>query len=453
MPAADSPTPTDAPSTSLPTSLPFPPLTKSHILACSFNNWYPLFRSHTPKARLISLPASFTTYLRSDGIVLPPSRPTTPRAASTPQTEDEGFFSSASTTSDQDADSDDDEDVSGPWAATHAQIQDTIKELGGAVVPKLNWSAPKDAAWISATNSLECRSANDVYLLLKSSDFVTHDLEHAFDGCVDWTAPLETAGEAEAGLDRGGKLEREVQFHLVLRKFFRLNPSLEFRVFVRDGKVLGIGQRDLNHFEFLFGLRGRLKRRIVEFWEREVKGKFGEKSYAMDVYVPPPHERVWIVDFNPWDVRTDPGTWSWLELLTMEDPGGLDGEREGLVRDVVRLKIGEQGEYGQGSEGVKHSVGDKSEGSDEDEEEDEEDDDVEILEDTYGPEFRLVERDDPEAYMFNSTRYSAHKLPRDVVDASQSGAGGLREFAEQWKDILEKRVREDEAQESDGDDD
>ena len=33
------------------------------------------------------------------------------------------------------------------------------------------------------------------------------------------------------------------------------------------------------------------------------------------------------------------------------------------------------------------------------------------------PEFRLVQRDDPEAYQFNSTKYSAHKIPRDVVDA------------------------------------
>ena len=54
------------------------------------------------------------------------------------------------------------------------------------MVPKLNWSAPKDATWISLKqNSMECNTPNDIYLLLKSSDFITHDLEHAFDGCAE----------------------------------------------------------------------------------------------------------------------------------------------------------------------------------------------------------------------------------------------------------------------------
>ncbi|PNS13827.1 hypothetical protein CAC42_1318 [Sphaceloma murrayae] len=445
MPAATSPPPpaTAADSSSPPTTLPFPPLNKSHILACSYPNWYPVFRSHTPKARIIPLPAAFTAYLRSDGIVLPSSQPSTPRAT-TPQTEDEGFFSSATSTSSASS-SASDIDPSTLWPETHASIQATIRELGGAVVPKLNWSAPKDATWISATNSLECRTANDVYLLLKSSDFVTHDLEHCFDGCVDWSPPLDGDEEkvAAAAEDRGVKLEKEVGYALVLRKYFRLNPSLEFRVFVRRGKVMGIGQRDLNHYEFLFGLRARLRSLIVEFWEREVKGRFEEESYAMDVYVPPPHERVWIVDFNPWDQRTDPGTWSWLELLTMDDP-----EDEGVEEGIVRLKISSQ----EGALSDATEVGEEV-GRDESADEESSDDDVEIMEDTMGPEFRLVERDDPEAYMFNSTRYSAHKLPRDVVDASQSGAGGIREFAEQWKDILDKRVREEDAQGSDADDD
>ncbi|KAF4554089.1 putative cell division cycle protein 123 [Elsinoe fawcettii] len=439
----DQPAPTTAPS-SLPTSLPFPALTKSHILACSFPSWYPLFRSHTPKARLLPLPTEFTSYLRSDGILLPPSNPGTPPASSE-TVEDEGFFSSSavSDTSSQTSTA----SISDPslsWPDLHASLRTTISELGGAVVPKLNWSAPKDATWIVAGNSLECRTPNDVYLLLKSSDFVTHDLEHAFDDCVDWVPPTEE--EKEAGIGRGEELEREIEYSLVLRKWFRLNPSLEFRVFVRGKKVLGIGQRDLNHFDFLFGLRGRLRKVILEFWKREVRERFEEENYTMDVYVPPPHERCWIVDFNPWDKRTDPGTWSWLELLTMEAPEqvwGGEREEDRMEEGVVRLKIADGVDRAQTGEDDKDTSGD----------EESEDDEVEDLYDTMGPEFRLVERDDPEAYMFNSTRYSAHKLPRDVVDASQSGAGGLREFAEQWKDILEKRVREDEAQASDGDDD
>ncbi|KAF2154864.1 D123-domain-containing protein [Myriangium duriaei CBS 260.36] len=438
MPSLDPPPQEEASSSSaspLPTTLPFPPLTKSHILACSYPSWYSLFRPHTPKARVIPLPATFTSYLRSDGIVLPPSRPGTPRASTS---DDEGFFSSSALSSASDSD-DEAADPSASWPETHAAIRATLQDLGGAAVPKLNWSCPKDATWISATNSLECRTANDVYLLLKSSDFVTHDLEHAFDECVDFAPPQE-------GQDIGTVLEQDIDYALVLRKHFRLNPALEFRVFVRRGKVLGMGQRDLNHYDFLFGLRPKLKERILEFWRTEVRGKFSEESYAMDVYVPPPHDRVWVVDFNPWAVRTDPGLWSWLELLTMEDP---EEEEEGVEEVVVRLRIGSAEEVGNGKEQEVEEVSHLED----DEEGEEAEETVAGLADTPGPEFRLVMRDDPEAYMFNSTRYSAHKLPRDVVDASQAGAGGMREFADRWKEMLEKQSREANARESDGDDD
>ena len=66
----------------------------------------------------------------------------------------------------------------------------------------------------------------------------------------------------------------------------------------------------------------------------------------------------------------------------------------------------------------------------------------EIDEEFWRPEFRLVRKNDPEAYSFSTPQYSAHKMPKDVVDASASG-DGLREFARDWKEILEKRQRED----------
>ena len=59
------------------------------------------------------------------------------------------------------------------------------------------------------------------------------------------------------------------------------------------------------------------------------------------------------------------------------------------------------------------------------------------------PEFRLINRDDPEAYSFNTPQYSAHKLPRDVVDASADGGAGLREFLGTWREVVERREREE----------
>ena len=56
------------------------------------------------------------------------------------------------------------------------KVTQSIHRLGGAVLPKLNWSAPRDAMWIAPGNSLRCVCPGEVILLLKSSNFVAHDL-------------------------------------------------------------------------------------------------------------------------------------------------------------------------------------------------------------------------------------------------------------------------------------
>ena len=350
-----------------PTRLPFPPLTTSHILACSYHSFHPQFRSHIPKSRTIPLPQPFLDYLRSDGIILPSS-------SSPSATEDDSGYSDSE---------DEDEDVASRWRDLHQQISTTIVELGGKVVPKLNWSAPKDATWISATNDMECQSANDVYLLLKSSDFITHDLEHPFDGCTDKdTAP-------------------KIPYHLVLRKSFNLNPALEFRCFVRNRRLIAISQREMNYFEFLFELQSKFRYRIESFLDDVLLPKFKEENFVFDVYIPPPHEKLWLIDINPWAARTDPLLFSWLEILDMVVP-------EKKPERVIRM-------------GGDQLDDNDSESSDE--------------EDVWEPEFRMVQRDDPEAYQFAATKYSAHKLPKDVVDASMT-PDGMKDMMEEWRRVM-----------------
>ena len=82
-----------------------------------------------------------------------------------------------------------------------------------------------------------------------------------------------------------------------------------------------------------------------------------------------------------------------------------------------------------------------------DEEEDNIDQDLSL----FTPEFRLVNRDDPEAYSFNTPQYSAHKLPRDVVDAGADGEAGLREFMGTWREIVARQEREEREEEDDND--
>ena len=409
---------TTAPSSTRLTALPFPSIKTEHILNCSFHTWYPLFRAHTPKARLIPLPDAFLSYLRADGIILPPDTPTT-----TTTDTDSGY-----------SDSDDPEDdPSEQWRPTHDQIFTTISQLGGRVTPKLNWSAPKDATWINPTHSMECRSPNEIYLLLKSSDFITHDLEHAFEGCVD--------------VDDGATAPK-IPYHLTLRKSFNLNPSLEFRVFVRRRQVIGVCQRDLNHFPFLFDLRSLLLRRIQSFFETVVRPNFPEENYAFDVYVPPPHERVWLIDINPWAVRTDPLLFSWLELLTLDTDAG-EGEseeseesEESGEENLEDIDDGDAGGKKQRPRVVRFAIQPSTTTDGPPRHDDAvpiptpsaDDSPEDII--PFTPEFRLVSRDDPEAYQFATTKYSAHKLPRDVVDAGMTPEGMAGMMAE-WKRAME----------------
>lgn len=340
------------------------------------------YRRITPKTRLVPLTPPFIEYLGADGIILPPENESSAITNDEWSDNDSGIFSSAD---DGASDEDEDEDPSAEWRDVHSAIKSTIAELDGKVVPKLNWSAPKDATWISATNSMECRTPNDIYLLLKSSDFVTYDLEQAFDGCED-------------------QEQIEIPYHLVLRKHVLLHVSLEFRCFVRQRRLVGICQRDLNHYDFLFkdDMQDRLQKQIQSFFDEKLRDTFPDENFAFDVYIPPPHNRVWLIDINPWAIRTDPLLFSWLELLTLPDRSQQQGESQTAV-----------------------SV---------DEDLDSADEDLEFV-----PEFRVVKRDDPEAYGFNSSKYSAHKMPRDVVDASQAGGGVLREFAQGWKEALARQ--------------
>jgi len=361
------------------TRLPFKPVLRSHILHCSYDYWHPKYRSSTLKSRIIPLSPEFLSYLRADGIVLASETSTLPR----PDT-----YNDNSTSDGWDEDPEPDPSLAFP--EIHQKIKDTITELGGLVAPKLNWSSPKDATWISLKkNSMECATPNDIYLLLKSSDFVTHDLEHAFDDCAE--DPSLT--------------KENIQYVLVLRKWFKVNPSCEFRCFVRDRRIIGICQRDLNHFEFLFPLIPTLQTTIQKYFETTLRSSFPDDNFAFDIYLPDPYDKVRLMDINPWAPRTDPLLFSWLELLTLPTPQPLLGIPESASVSSIPISSSD------------------------------EDDDVEELE--WKPEIRLVKKDDPEAYSFASPQYSAHKLPKDVVDASLGGESGMREFADNWKRMMD----------------
>lgn len=376
---------------STPTTLPFPPVTKQHILHCSVGSWYPKFRNVTPKTRIIPLTQAFMNYLHADSIILP---------------------------DDDDADYDEEKDVSKDWRELHQTIKATISELDGAVLPKLNWSAPKDAANMNA-NTMICRFPREICLLLKSSDFVSHDLDNAFDGCVDANpdSPLS---------------KTDIPYVLVLRKaVMGWNPSVEFRCFVRNKKLLCISQREKGLFPFLHNMRDKLQSMIKVFFETRLS-TFEDDNFVFDVYVPNPYTQVWLVDINPWAPRTDPLLYSWTELHAMDGP--LD---EPEVPDGAFLRMTIDPAKREEMEAILAS----QEAAEKEEKEAAEHEDVEEMNDPYLPELRLVKPGDPEANLWASGQYSAYKLPLEVVNAGQSPEG-IAQMARDWKELINQQQPE-----------
>lgn len=344
----------------------FPPVKKSHILNCAYPKWHKTYRTLTPKTRIVPLTPEFLSYLREDGIILP---------------SDEDVLTTLSDSEDSDADDDDENpsasgDPAKLFPSLHQKIKATIQELGGRVAPKLNWSSPKDATFMTANNTAECRTPGDIYLLFKSSDFITHDLEHAYDECTDEGVPTP---EDNPELERAG-----IPYSLVLRKWFQLNPSMEFRCFVRGRRLLAVSQREMNHFDFLHPMQSELLYCITEFFNENLKHTFPDDAFVFDVYIPLTEvekRKVWLIDINPFAPRTDPLLFSWVEILALP--------------------------YAEGS--AIHQV-----------------------------ELRLVKKDDPEAYSFASPQYSTSKLPQEVVLAGLEGDEAIWEFANRWKEIVGK---------------
>jgi hypothetical protein len=168
--------------------------------------------------------------LESDGLILPLDdngnpEPFYQRPGSDESDSDEDSDSGDKTSDDQDQPQNDDDEPEYPnFPDLHHSLLQAISDLGGSVFPKLNWSSPKDASWIALDGTLRCRTPNEIFLLLKSSDFIMHDLNHAYEG-------------VEGGLMEGSRPEKCVLF---LRKWCDLIPSMEFRCFVKDRTIFGL---------------------------------------------------------------------------------------------------------------------------------------------------------------------------------------------------------------------
>ncbi|KAH3663770.1 hypothetical protein OGAPHI_005173 [Ogataea philodendri] len=273
--------------------------TAQDIVNCAYANWYKLFGKHT-FSRTVILPLSeqFIQYLENDDFTIPGQKTTVPA-----EQDDEWNYTPP-----------DRPDPASRFPELHNQIKlafDKFKHIA----PKLDWSAPQDSVWILPGRTMKCSSPEDLYLLLKSSDYINHDLANAF--------------------DESGNAPETFQHHLILREWREINPSVEFRCFVRDRQLVGICQRDLNYYPFLNDLHDTIIEQIAVFFDDVLLPKFGSNSFVFDVYLPKPFTKVYLLDINPFARKTDSLLFSWNELATMKVP-----EDDVVVRLVTQHNSG-----------------------------------------------------------------------------------------------------------------
>ncbi|TRY63706.1 hypothetical protein TCAL_03615 [Tigriopus californicus] len=336
-PASPSPGP-------LPETLPPPDVSVADVLACDYVCWYPAFEKVALPSLILPLPAPVLAYLRDSASLVVPQECQAEMNHShhdrLSEDEEEGHESLGAG------------DAPGsPWSSSEdvsatcptfpdftRQIRTSLTRLGGNAFCKLNWSAPRDATWLALGHSLRCHQASQIYLLLKGSDLVGHDLHRPFEQCSEPPEP-----------------HIRVPYSLILKPWLDINPGHEFRAFVRHGRLVGVSQRDVStFFDHLLADRVNILGDIRSFFGEYIQSRFHLAHYTFDV-VRSTKDRVQLVDFAPWGGVTDPLLFDWHELANLSpdsetlcrfiptaagiQPNGL--RQYSLPRDMVDLATGQ----------------------------------------------------------------------------------------------------------------
>ncbi|XP_023334114.1 cell division cycle protein 123 homolog [Eurytemora carolleeae] len=261
------------------------------VLNCSFPNWYTTFEKVTIPSTIIPLPEPVLEYLLEDAqLVLPVECNSENMDGVEDDYEDFGDINWEENTVSSEL-------QQKSFSEFSRKITESLREMGGQMFIKLNWSSPKDATWIVFNNSLRCSSLSQLYLLLKSSDFIVHDLTRPFKFCID----EET-------------VKPSVQYSLILRNWLDVNPGSEFRCFVKEEELIAICQRDnSNYYDHIAIQQESIKQDIISFFREHIKNKFPSADFVFDV-IRTKKDKVILVDFNPFGETTEALFFSWDEL-------------------------------------------------------------------------------------------------------------------------------------------
>jgi hypothetical protein len=262
------------------------------VLACSMPDWYPMFEKVTIRTEIVPLPHDVLEYLLDDGKLILPKECN--KELSDGVEGDYDDFGDVDWNVDQPTDSPEEQKS---FPEFSAQVTSVLNTFGGQMFCKLNWSSPQDASWIDLNKSLKCTSLSQMYLLLKSSDFIAHDLTMPFKYCDDF--------ETE---------KPKVQYCLALRKWIDVNPGIEYRCFVKNNELIAISQRDDSTFyEHIKKSESSIKQDIITFFREHIQHKFTSINFVFDV-LRTKKDKVILIDFNPFCETTNALFFTWEEL-------------------------------------------------------------------------------------------------------------------------------------------
>eukprot|EP01016_Furgasonia_blochmanni_P005368 TRINITY_DN12082_c0_g2_i5.p1 TRINITY_DN12082_c0_g2~~TRINITY_DN12082_c0_g2_i5.p1 ORF type:complete len:357 (+),score=44.07 TRINITY_DN12082_c0_g2_i5:200-1270(+) len=279
----------------------------SQLRGFLMSSWIDKFRKITFKTQVVQLPENFVRYLHEDGILIHPEYEKQTPDLDKLHEEQPKLDVSLVKIPEENNSSNDDEDANPPvFKDLDKKICEIIEDYGSEVFIKLNWKCPRDAVeWVP---QLKCQSFGDIILLLKSSAIATDVLEKKH---------LQVCQDYEESNPDTDKLE------LVLRRWYAIQHSGEFRCFIKDSGLIAITQRKCAaYFPFLAEMEQAIKEMILNFFEQSVKDHLFEPTCIMDVYVEKKTSngtyKVWLVDFNPWVAFTETLLFDWKELNEIE---------------------------------------------------------------------------------------------------------------------------------------
>ncbi|EFB21343.1 hypothetical protein PANDA_014642, partial [Ailuropoda melanoleuca] len=198
------------------------------------------------------------------------------------------------------------------------KVQEAINSLGGSVFPKLNWSAPRDAYWIAMNSSLKCKTLSDIFLLFKSSDFITRDFTQPFIHCTD-DSPDPC-------------IEYEESDRIIKMKSCKQN-SIYSLLCVFKKIYTCISQRDYTqYYDHISKQKEEICRCIQDFFRKHIQYKFLDEDFVFDIYRDS-RGKVWLIDFNPFGEVTDSLLFTWEELISGRNLKGDFSEGDALEQD------------------------------------------------------------------------------------------------------------------------